>query len=147
MLSLSVFAAPSENNWQSITNYAFSFSIPNTLKKTDARGIDSFAEEYRGNGLTIVFDYGIYSNSFQDWPKETTFEEADIDGDSARIGTCANFVDQTNTWFRSQVHFKTTGRYSKLSMHAWCRSTNEFVTAKTIFKSIRFIRSPKEDNQ
>ena len=63
-----------QDNWKKIENSSFSFSLPPSFKKTEARGIDSFVEKYVADGIEVSFDYGFYSNNFDDWPKDTKFE-------------------------------------------------------------------------
>src|SRR5215813_13967118 len=79
--------AQTEETWKKIENGAFSFSAPSYFKKTDKHGIDSFVEEYIADDIILTFYYGRYSNNMGDWPRETRFANARIDGKEARIGT------------------------------------------------------------
>jgi hypothetical protein len=47
-----------------------------------ARGIDSFVEEYVTERIKLSFDYGWYSNNFEDWPKDTKFEDLKVNGNA-----------------------------------------------------------------
>ena len=66
-LFLAIFAR-GEEPWQKIENDYFTFSLPSGFKKTEARGKDSFVEEYVAEGMLVRFDYGKYSNRFGGWP-------------------------------------------------------------------------------
>jgi hypothetical protein len=124
-----------ENGWKRIQNYAFSFSIPSTLKKTDARGIDSFVEEYTSDEIEISFDYGLYSNNFFDWPPETKFEKVKVDGRPAKIGTKKNQLGKRFA-YSTQVYIKMGD--GALSMFASCKSEKEVALARRIFETILF---------
>jgi hypothetical protein len=129
-------AAPVEPSWRKIENGSFSFSVPDSFKKTDAHGIDSFVEVYVAEGIELSFDYGQYSNNFGDWPKETKFESVKIDGRPARIGTAVS-EQKKGLPHSTQVHIKTDGGAS-LSMFAACRSEKEVALARKIFETIAF---------
>src|SRR5882672_6045783 len=80
-------AASNQDGWKKIGNSSFSFSVPSSFKKTGMRGIDSFVEEYVTERIKLSFDYGWYSNNFEDWPNDTKFEDLKVNGKDARIGT------------------------------------------------------------
>jgi hypothetical protein len=84
----------------------------------------------------LSFDYGVYSNNFGDWPKETKFEDLKIDGKAARIGTAANEFHK-GFLYSTQVHIDLDGRVA-LSMFAACKSEKEVALAKKIFRTIAF---------
>lgn len=125
-----------EKTWKMIKNHAFSFSLPPMFEKTDAKGIDSFVEEYRAEGIALTFDYGNYSNNFEDWPKNTKYEELMVDGRTAIIGTVAR-KSASDTSYSTQIHIAVYGSVA-LSMHATCKSESEVVLAKKIFKTLAF---------
>jgi hypothetical protein len=137
------FAAPSRDDWKKIENKSFSFSLPPSFKKTDAHGIDSYVEEYVADGIEVSFDYGIYSNNFEGWPKETKFESLVVDGRAAKIGTAA-YGSQKGFPISTQIYIKL-GDHLALSMSAACKSQEEVTTAKKIFKTIVFV--PKTHSQ
>lgn len=133
----STLAAPSKApDWRLIENRSFSFSLPSTLKKTDARGIDSFVEEYVAEGIEVSFDFGIYSNNFGDWPKDTKFESLTIHGKTARIGVAKRDFHQGYP-FSTKVYIKVDDHVA-LSMFAACRSEKEVALAREIFLTISF---------
>lgn len=129
-------AAGGEDKWKKIENSSFSFSVPPSFKKTDARGIDSFAEEYVADGIEVSFDYGIYSNNFGDWPKETKFENLKIAGKTAKIGTAPKEFHKGFP-YSTQVYIKLNGNLA-LSMYAACKSEKEVALARKIFETIAF---------
>jgi len=128
--------SPGQSEWTRVDNGYFSFSIPASLKKTPKRGIDSFVQEYASNEIQIVFDYGIYSNNFGDWPEETKFEFLKIDNKNARIGAVKQeFVEGFP--YSTQVYIKHEKSVA-LNMLAVCKSETEMLTARKIFETIRF---------
>jgi hypothetical protein len=129
-------AALAGDEWTKIENSSFSFSLPPSFKKTDQHGIDSFVEEYVADGVELSFDYGIYSNNFGDWPKETKFEDLKIDGRAARIGTVAHEFHKGFP-HSTQVYIKLDKEVA-LSMFAACKSDKEVALARKIFETIAF---------
>ncbi|MGC4073113.1 MAG: hypothetical protein QM760_11440 [Nibricoccus sp.] len=136
-LSVPLIAAGSADaDWKPVKNAAFSFSLPQSFKKTDARGIDSFVEEYIAEGIKLNFDYGSYSNDFSDWPKDTKFERLTIHGKEARIGAVKNDYHKGYP-YSTQIYIKLD-EHTALSMFAACRSEPEVSLARRIFLTIVF---------
>jgi hypothetical protein len=130
-------AAPSnQDGWKKIENGSFSFSVPSSFRKTGARGIDSFVEEYVDARIKLSFDYGWYSNNFEDWPKDTKFEDLKVNGKDARIGTALRAFHKGFP-YSTQIHIKLDGGMA-LSMFAACKSEEEVALARKIFKTISF---------
>jgi hypothetical protein len=50
--------ASNQDGWKKIENSSFSFSVPSSFRKTWARGIDSFVEEYVTERIKLSFDNG-----------------------------------------------------------------------------------------
>ncbi|HWF17723.1 MAG TPA: hypothetical protein VG754_00560 [Verrucomicrobiae bacterium] len=125
-----------EKSWKKIENDHFSFSVPESFKKTDRHGIDSFVGVYLGDGIELGFDYGAYSESFRFWPDGTQYETVKVNRKSARIGTMPKGTDREHPYY-TQIHIEVT-KYTALSMHALCRSEKEVELAKKIFKTIAF---------
>src|SRR5262245_15460897 len=111
-------AASKQDGWKKLQNSSFSFSVPSSFKKTATHGIDSFVEEYVTERIKLSFDYGIYSNNFGDWPKDTKFEEIKVDGKDARIGTASREFHKGFP-YSTQIHIKVGGGMA-LSMFAAC---------------------------
>jgi hypothetical protein len=76
--------ASNQDGWMKIENSWFSFSVPSSFRKTVARGINSSVEEYVTGRIKLSFDYGWRSNNFEDWPKDTKFEDLKVNGKDAR---------------------------------------------------------------
>jgi len=129
-------AASNQGGWKKIENSSFSFSVPSSFRKTAARGIDSFVEEYVTEGIKLSFDYGIYSNNFDGWPKVTKFEDLKVNGKDARIGTAPREFHKGFP-YSTQIHIKVDGGIA-LSMFAACKSEEEVALARKIFKTISF---------
>jgi hypothetical protein len=49
---------------------SYQFDFPNDFKLVKEKGTDSYVGKIIGDGLTITFDYGYYSNSFAETPNE-----------------------------------------------------------------------------
>ena len=129
-------AASNQDGWKKIENSSFSFSVPSSFRKTAARGIDSFVEEYVTERIKLSFDYGIYSNNFDGWPKVTKFEDLKVNGKDARIGTAPREFHKGFP-YSTQIHIKVDGGIA-LSMFAACKSEEEVALARKIFKTISF---------
>ena len=128
--------ASNQDGWKKIENRSFSFSVPSSFKKTEARGIDSFVEEYVAERIELSFDYGWYSNNFEGWPKDTKFEDLKVNGKDARIGTAPRAFHKGFP-YSTQIHIKLDDRIS-LSMFAACKSEEEVALARKIFMTISF---------
>jgi hypothetical protein len=135
-LVLGGMVAKAEDGWRKIENPSFSFSLPSAFNKTEARGIDSFVEEYAADGIELSFDYGIYSNNFGGWPKDTKFEASEVDGKAARIGTTVHEFHKGFP-YSTQIYIKLKGT-GALSMFAACKSQKEVALARKIFETIAF---------
>ena len=133
---LLAFAAQGAEDWKKIENKIFSFSVPPSFKKTESKGIDSFAEEYVADGIEITFDYGMYSNNFANWPKETKFEELKIDGKPAKTGIVKKDF-HSGFPYSTQVRFNLDG-HKALAMFAACKTEEDLALARKIFESIVF---------
>ena len=128
--------ASNQDGWKKIENSSFSFSVPSSFRKTEAHGIDSFVEEYVTERIKLSFDYGWYSNNFEDWPKDTKFEDLKVNGKDARIGIVAHAFHKGFP-YSTQIHIKLDGGMA-LSMFAACKSEEEVALARNIFKTIAF---------
>ncbi|MCI0387160.1 MAG: hypothetical protein MOB07_00080 [Acidobacteria bacterium] len=139
ILGVAIFlgaAAPKQDGWKKIENSSFSFSVPSAFKKTKARGIDSFVEEYVTESIKPSFDYGMYSNNFGDWPKDTEFENIKVNGKDARIGAVKHEFHKGFP-YSTQIPIKLDGGIA-LSMFAACKSEKEVALARKIFETISF---------
>lgn len=129
-------AAWGQDVWKKIENRYFSFSVPSSFRKTEASGIDSFAEEYVTDRIKLMFDYGNYSNNFGGWPDDTKFEYLKINYKGARIGVAMHEFHKGFP-YSTAVYIKLDGRTS-LNMSAACKSEEEVALVKKIFNTISF---------
>lgn len=142
LLSVPSFAKNKAPVWIAIENHAFSFRLPPEFKEVPVQGIDSFVRNYAGPGIDLSFDFGSYSNDFNGWDPTTKYELVKINGRKAKIGTGEKgYYRDGESRLQAQVHF--AGVYPgktdpKLSMYASCATPEDIVTAKAIFKTIRF---------
>ncbi len=75
-----------EAKWQIIDTGPFAIFTPQGWKFTKLQGIDSFIGEFTGDGMTLVFDFGHYSNSLaEDDDKDHTVTYETINGHKAKI--------------------------------------------------------------
>jgi hypothetical protein len=136
---LHCFAAPPVEippGWTTVDSQKFKFSIPPDLKEVSIRGIDSFVGQYKGTNLSLSFDYGDYSDPLIHCQGAAHVEE--IDGKTAKIVTECYSRRGDSPRHGIGVHFPKLGRDTKLTVLVECNSTNDFETAKTIFRTIRF---------
>ena len=73
-------------NWQLVDANSFTISLPPSWKFNTLQGIDSYVAEFVGDGVTLNFDYGWYSNPLADESDSryvVTYET--IDGKKAKI--------------------------------------------------------------
>ena len=130
------WATAAEAGWKKIEHGSFSFSVPSTFKKTDAHGVDSFVEEYVDDNIKLSFDYGIFSNNFGDWPKDTKFEDVKVGGKAARLGTVAHEF-HPGFPYACQIRINLKDGVA-LSMFAACKSEKDLALARKILESIEF---------
>jgi hypothetical protein len=123
--------------WTAYNAGPFSFSMPADMQKTSAHGIDSYCAEFKNNNMTLVFDYGPYSNDFQDWPDSTSYEKTLINGQAATIGVARKSFGHPFP-YEAQVSFENGPHRAYLAMFVSCRTSNDCIAAKRIFYSIKF---------
>lgn len=119
-----------------IENSSFLFKVPIEMQEVEVQGIDSFVKRYESDTIMLSFDYGWYSNNFSDWPENTTFEEVEIGGKLARIGT-VKYQFRDGFPYATQVHFKLDDDV-KLSMFAACKTVVDVAIAHGVFGTIVF---------
>lgn len=74
-------------DWKRVETDSFSFSIPQTLKKNNVRGIDSNVLQFENEELILDIEWGDYSEDvgFNSSEYENKKEEIDIDGEKTVI--------------------------------------------------------------
>lgn len=138
VLASLVAAAKPEKRPVRVRNPYFSFELPSGFKKKNFSGIDSYVEEYEADGIDLMFDYGRYSNQFTGWPpSETEFQELEVDGHRAFIGTRRSGMAAKYP-IATQINIKSADRNGQLTVFASCRSQKEVDVAQKIFRSIQF---------
>lgn len=135
--------APSPG-WRRIDLQDFSFYLPRGMKDKKVRGIDSFVREYRGGGVRLAIDYGMYSDDLRSMEGKPGFraEWVSISGERAKVATCR--------WGKSYVaavYFPNLGGdaasgITKLTFYAESRSAGGQEEALKVFQSIKFRRRP-----
>ena len=76
--------ACADDSWQDVEVGDLAFRLPPDVVDQEVQGIDSLVGQYEGGGLSVAFDYGIYSTSFDELdeygPTETTVEVDGLEG-------------------------------------------------------------------
>jgi hypothetical protein len=129
-------------SWTIVNADEFEFSAPPDFKAVPVHGIDSFVGEYRGDTITLVFDYGPYSDplDYQGRPAYTSHTER-IGGKVAKIVSYYNPVSGHHFDYAIGVYFPDlNGKGTRLTVYATCKTTHDYETARTIFRTIRFKR-------
>lgn len=135
VLTVTAWIVPGQDeNWTLIDTGHFTFRLPKEFKRTRARGIDSFVQQYASKDMLVDFDFGLYSNNFQDWAEETKIENLVVDGRPARLGTVKEEI-RKGFPYSTQIHMRRD-EYVALSMFAACKSEKEVAVARKIFLSI-----------
>jgi len=111
------------------------------VKVVPALGIDSFVGEYKGDSISLSFDYGLYSNRLENNGQSGYVARKErIGGKDAKI---ASFQERyTGNPFEHAigVHFPhVAGKEIRLTVFATCKTTNDYETAKTIFRTLKFV--------
>jgi hypothetical protein len=114
------------------------------MKDRKVRAVDSFVWEYRGGGLRLAIDYGMYSNDLSAMEREpdSHVEWVSIHGEKAKVVT-----GRAGKSFVAAVHFPNLGGNdasgrTKLTFSVESRSAAGQTEAKKIFQSIKFRRRP-----
>lgn len=139
LLGMAVFsaaAARGEEEWKKIDTGWFSFSAPASFKKVEVKGIDSFVGRYVADGISLDFDYSLYSHGFSERSKENKSESLKVDGFDARTGTSEEKAG-SEFGFSTYITIHVDGGYA-LGMSVKCKTKKEVAMARKIFESIRF---------
>lgn len=127
--------------WTKVDTGKFVFYVPSDIKTVPVRGIDSFVGQYKGNTISLSFDYGFYSSRLEDAEGGSgyTAHWERIGGKKARIASFY-FPNTGNPFdYAIGVHFpEAAGKDVRLTVFATCKSTNEYETARMIFRTIKF---------
>src|SRR6266446_1966001 len=122
--------------WVQVDARKFVFFVPPDVKSVPTMGIDSFVGQYKGDSISLDFDYGFYSDGLQD--AEGGFNYVShlerIDGKKARMAS----FDFPNTGhpfdYAIGVHFPKAGAKGiRLTVFATCKTKADYETAEQIF--------------
>lgn len=85
-----------------------SFMVPPALVEVKARSIDSHSRGWKGNGITVNFDYGLFSDPLTLYSNKLSFHisEEKIDGLQARIV----WFQKDDGWNIIGIHFLDLGK-------------------------------------
>ncbi len=79
-----------EGGWKTIdAEGKFSFDLPQSMNKKEVRPLDSFVQQYVGDGMLVTFDYGWFSDPLDRYESEPEYwrEQKKVDGyDATLIG-------------------------------------------------------------
>ena len=128
------------SGWVQIDAREFSFYVPPDMKAVPVQGIDSFVGEYKGESISLDFDYGHWSNRLDD-EEEPNFiaNEERIGGKKARV-VSYDAPNSIHTYdYAIAVHFREVNENdNRLTVYATCKTANDRETARTIFRTIKF---------
>lgn len=129
------------NGWVQVDAKKFSFYVPSDIKAVPVRGIDSFVGEYKCDSISLSFDYGQYSNRLENEGESGYASRKErIGGKSAKIASF-HYPNTGHPFDHAiGVHFpQVAGKEVRLTVFATCKTTNDYETAKTIFRTIKFV--------
>jgi hypothetical protein len=128
------------SGWVQIDAREFKFYAPQDIKPVPVQGIDSYVGEYKGDAISLNFDYGGYSDPLI-YPERKAYvvHDEQIDGKKARIVSYYDPGTGNPFDFAIGVYFAdVNGKGTRLTMYATCKTTNEYQTATMIFRTITF---------
>ncbi len=136
------------SGWVRIAARKFELSVPPDVKSVPVQGIDSFVGEYKGTDISLAFDYGIFSSSLKHTGSPDFVSSVErIDGMTARVVSFHNPGSGHAFDHAIGVHFAEVGGKERtwagtnklrLTVFATCKSTNDYETVRTIFRTIHF---------
>jgi hypothetical protein len=125
--------------WLQIDAGAFRFYVPPEVKAVPIQGTDSLVGAYRGDFISVEFDYGMYSDSldYKRLPGYRSRHER-IGGKRANIVSYYNPGAERSFDHAIAIHFPEVNGNLKLTVHATCKTANDCQTALTLFRTIEF---------
>ena len=126
--------------WIAVKASQFVFYVPPDMKQIPAQAEDSEEALYQGNSISLSYDYGPWSDPLKHTEKPQFKGQAErIDGRLARIVSFSNPGSGHPFDNAIAVHFSDTGKPKmKLTLFATCKTTKDYETVKTIFRTIKF---------
>ncbi|MFZ2682109.1 MAG: hypothetical protein WAZ14_03390 [Patescibacteria group bacterium] len=126
--------SPTPTSWQIIDTGVFRVSLPPGWKFNALQGYDSQVGEFVGNGVSLRFDYGMYSSSFpgDDNPNYIVTDEI-INGYTAKI-----FVPKVTGDGATGIFISGIQKLKRLSLSGSNLTASEQETALQIFRTLNF---------
>lgn len=121
----------------------FSVQIPGSWRYVPQSGVDSYVGALKGDGITLLFDYGYYSNTLaRDGDPKYTIRTESIDGRSVKI-VRSNVVNRGITGiYIEDVQMVGTqsaqGRTLRMNMYGENVPEEKIDLVLTILRSIEF---------
>ena len=129
---------------------AFSLLAPPGTRFVPLQGINSFVAAFKNPTFNLEFDYGMYSNSLDEFigDRRFTVESTTIDGLNGRLVTGPR-PDDARTGCRHQTLIYVVNSYvglgmSALEMEGCTDDESQIPVIQRIFKSIKFVRPHAE---
>lgn len=117
----------------------FTFWLPNTVVEQKVQGVDSYVGVWKGSGLDVSFDYGMYSGGLDSRISTRPHTET-VDDSSGRQGAIVTYVDdEGNHVAELDVRDPAPGQTpDNLTFDASSGSASDADTCLLIVKSVRF---------
>jgi hypothetical protein len=147
--------APAPGDWTRHSACRVEFSLPTALKRLEKKGIDSCVARFEGGGIFVLLDVGLYGSPARQTGIEQEFKESDVnlDGQRGRLATYLLPGPAEEERIRvarlyvplKQEHLGSEGpaMTKSVRMDVTGSGENLFVTARTIFDTIRFKSSER----
>lgn len=138
-----VTTSEAPENWQFVDTNSFTLSLPSGWKFNPLPGIDSYVGEFVGDGVTLGFDYGWYSNSLPgDGDANHVVTDETIDSHRAKL--VVPVVGGSGT---TGVYFEDLGgnKMDRLQISGENLTTSQQDVALRIFRTLQFVE--KDANQ
>lgn len=129
----SVSLQPPAEKWKEVTADGFSIYVPGEWKYERLQGTDSWVGEFSGNGMTLSYDFGAYSNSLSEYKGSESATHETIDGKEARV-----VMDKEKGFSGIYIPDASEGRRSNLTIYAKGLTPNQMDVALKIFRTIKF---------
>ncbi len=120
--------------WEDLDAYVFTVSAPQGWVYTPEQGIDSTIGTIQGDGITLEFDYGMYSGFIDnDTDVEYSITEKTIDGYQAKIA-----VPTKGEKGLTIVYFESAKDGNRFNLYTHDLRSEDQATVLKIFDSIEF---------
>ena len=120
-------------DWQVLETDHFTIMAPAGWKFNQGRGTDSYVGTFDGEGISLEFDYGIYSNSLADDNNpDYTIKYETIDGQNARL------VKPVGANGLTGVYFGKLGKYNRLNIYGRDLSESNKELTLRVVRTLKF---------